>query len=90
MPYFSARCIKSAIESVFSVESLSGVPDERPSRKASFVFCMSVESVEDVLRVKGQQGAGHCGVQDNCWEMKKGKEKKKGKKKPGAVRLTEA
>ena len=47
MPYFSARPIKSAIESVFSVESLSGVPDERPSRKASFVFCMSVVSMKN-------------------------------------------
>lgn len=90
MPYFSARLIKSAIESVFSVESLSGVPDERPSRKASFVFCMSVESVEDVLRVRGQQGAGRCDVQEDCWGMKKRKEKKKGKKKPDAGRLAEA
>ena len=49
MPYFSARCIKSAIESVFSVESLSGVPDEIPSRKASFVFCMSVVSIKKSL-----------------------------------------
>ena len=90
MPYFSARFIKSAIESVFSVESLSGVPDERPSRKASFVFCMSVESVKDVLRVRGQQDAGCCGVQEDCWGMRKGKGKKKGKKKLGAGRLTES
>lgn len=53
MPYFSARCIKSAIESVFSVESLSGVPDEIPSRKASFVFCMSVVSIKKFSMLEG-------------------------------------
>jgi len=51
---------------------------------------MSVESVEDILRVKGQQDAGRCDVQEDCWGMKKRKEKKKGKKKPDAGRLTEA
>ena len=58
------------------MESLSGVPDERPSRKASFVFCMTLESFEDVFWVMGLQGAGDCCVQDICWEMKNGKEKK--------------
>jgi hypothetical protein len=51
---------------------------------------MSVESVEDVLRVRGQQDAGRCDVQEDCWGKKKRKEKKKGKKKPDAGRLTEA
>jgi len=50
---------------------------------------MSVESVEDVLRVRGQQDAGRCDVQEDCWGMKKRKEKKKGKKKPDAGRLSE-
>ena len=31
------------------MESLSGVPDEIPSRKASFVFCMSVVSIKKSL-----------------------------------------
>ena len=84
MPYFSARFIKSVIESVFSVESLSGVPDERPSRKASFVFCMSVESVKDVLRVRGQQEQDVAVVQEDCWGIEERKWGKERKKKLGA------
>ena len=51
MPYFSGKLPETSafLQSVFSVESLSGVPDEIPSRKASFVFCMSVVSIKKSL-----------------------------------------